>query len=81
MLRWPGMFGDQDIDHAALAPEVLALAREALDEFAASRGREGEKLAAMIVERVAAMRAIVAARRAAHPAGAGALHATSCASG
>jgi uncharacterized protein (TIGR00255 family) len=60
VLRWPGMFGDQDIDHAALAPEVLALAREALDEFAASRGREGEKLAAMIVDRVAAMRAIVA---------------------
>ena len=59
VLRWPGMFGDQGIDFAALAPEVLALAREVLAEFTASRGREGEKLAAMIVDRVAAMRAIV----------------------
>ena len=38
---------------------MLALAREVLDDFAASRGREGEKLAAMIVDRVNAMRDIV----------------------
>jgi len=61
VLRWPGMFGDQSIDFAALGPSVLALARDVLDEFAASRGREGEKLGAMIVDRVQAMRAIVAA--------------------
>ncbi len=60
VLRWPGMFGDQSIDFAALGPQVLALAREALDDFAATRGREGEKLAAMIVDRVQAMRDIVA---------------------
>ena len=59
VLRWPGMFGDQSIDFAAFGPPVLALAREVLDEFAASRGREGEKLAAMIVDRVNAMRDIV----------------------
>lgn len=59
VLRWPGMFGDQSIDYAALNPEVLALAREALDDFTATRGREGEKLAAMIVDRVNAMRDIV----------------------
>ena len=58
-LRWPGMFGDQSVDFAALGPEVMALAREALDDFTASRGREGEKLAAMIVDRVDAMRDIV----------------------
>lgn len=61
VLRWPGMFGEQGIDFAALGPEVLALAREVLVEFTACRAREGEKLAAMIVDRVNAMRAIVAA--------------------
>jgi len=59
VLRWPGMFGDQSIDFVALGPEVLALAREALEDFTASRAREGEKLAAMIVDRVNAMRDIV----------------------
>lgn len=61
VLRWPGMFGDQSIDFAAFNAPVLALAREVLDEFTASRGREGEKLAAMIVDRVNAMRDIVRA--------------------
>lgn len=59
VLRWPGMFGDQSIDFAAMGPQVLAHARQVLDEFTASRGREGEKLAAMIVDRVNAMRDIV----------------------
>lgn len=59
VLRWPGMFGDQSVDFAALSPVVLALAREAIDDFTATRGREGEKLAAMIVDRVNAMREIV----------------------
>lgn len=59
ILRWPGMFGEQGMDFAALGPEVLALARAALDDFTATRGREGAKLAAMIVDRVNAMRGIV----------------------
>ena len=59
VLRWPGMFGDQGVDFAALAPEVLGLARQTLDEFTATRAREGEKLAALIVDRVDAMRDIV----------------------
>ena len=60
VLRWPGMFGDQSVDFAALGPQVMALAREVLDEFTASRAREGEKLAAMIVDRVNAIRDVVA---------------------
>ncbi|MDD2662755.1 MAG: YicC family protein [Dechloromonas sp.] len=60
ILRWPGMFGEQGIDYAALQPEVLALAGEALADFTATRAREGEKLAAMIVDRVRVMRDIVA---------------------
>ena len=59
VLRWPGMFGDQSVDYAAFGPPVLALAREVLEEFAASRGREGQKLAEMIVDRVNAIRDIV----------------------
>ncbi len=59
ILRWPGMFGDQGIDFAELGPQVIELAREVLVEFTASRAREGEKLAAMIRERVEAMREIV----------------------
>lgn len=58
-LRWPGMFGDQGVDFAAFGPEVMALAREALDDFTATRGREGQKLAEMIIDRVNAMREIV----------------------
>jgi uncharacterized protein (TIGR00255 family) len=58
-LRWPGMFGDQGIDFSTLGPEVMALAREALEDFTATRGREGQKLAEMIVDRVSAMRDIV----------------------
>ena len=59
VLRWPGMFGDQSIDFVAMGPQVLALARNVLEEFTASRGREGEKLAAMIVDRVNSIRDIV----------------------
>lgn len=59
VLRWPGMFGEQGMDFAALGPEVLALAREALEDFTATRAREGAKLSAMITDRVTAMRAIV----------------------
>lgn len=60
ILRWPGMFGEQNLDPAAVGNEVLALAREVLDEFTASRSREGDKLAALIGDRVQAMRTIVA---------------------
>jgi uncharacterized protein (TIGR00255 family) len=60
VLRWPGMLGDQSVDAGALGPQVLALAREVLEDFSASRVREGEKLATMIVDRASAMRRIVA---------------------
>ena len=59
VLRWPGMFGDDTLDTEALMPAFLDLARVALDEFSASRAREGEKLAGVISERVARMRELV----------------------
>ena len=60
VMRWPGIFGEDSLDSEALAAAALALAREALDDFAASRAREGEKLKAVIAERVARMRELVA---------------------
>jgi uncharacterized protein (TIGR00255 family) len=59
VLRWPGMFGDDSLDIEALVPACLVLAKEALEDFTASRAREGEKLAAVILERVARMRELV----------------------
>jgi len=59
VLRWPGMFGEQGIDFSAVGPQVLALAREVLEEFSDSRSREGKKLGEMIIDRVNAIREIV----------------------
>ncbi len=60
VLRWPGMLGDQTVAQETLQAECLALAATALDEFVATRAREGEKLAAMILERTSRMRQLVA---------------------
>lgn len=59
VLHWPGIFGDDALEVDALSPTCLALASEALDDFTASRAREGEKLAAVIRERLARTRALV----------------------
>ncbi len=56
VLRWPGMFDEQNADREALRVACLALASAALEDFVATRAREGAKLEAMIRERVAAMR-------------------------
>ena len=61
VLRWPGMLGEPEVDTAALHAAVQATLKEALDDFTASRAREGAKLAAMIQERVDKIRATVAA--------------------
>lgn len=61
VLRWPGMLGDNQPGPDTLQAECAALAQCALDELVASRAREGEKLAGMILERVERMRALVAA--------------------
>ncbi|MDR1709825.1 MAG: YicC family protein [Candidatus Accumulibacter sp.] len=59
VLRWPGMFGEDPIDAEKLIAAAHALAAEALADFSESRAREGAKLAAVILERVARMREIV----------------------
>jgi len=59
VLRWPGIFGDDGLDLESVVPSCLALASDALDDFTASRAREGEKLAAVILDKVARMRALL----------------------
>ncbi len=59
VLRWPGILGDNTLNSETLVPACLTLAKAALEDFAASRAREGEKLAAVILERVARMRELV----------------------
>ncbi len=60
VLRWPGILGDEGIDQDALQEACLGLATDALEEFVASRGREGGKLAEMLRDRVERMRELVA---------------------
>ncbi|MFD0739191.1 YicC/YloC family endoribonuclease [Lysobacter koreensis] len=52
LLQFPGVMQAPATDAAALQAEALALLDAVLDEFVASREREGSKLAAVIGERV-----------------------------
>ncbi|CAI07413.1 YicC/YloC family endoribonuclease [Aromatoleum aromaticum] len=60
VLRWPGMLADDGVSFEQLQPALLELAQAALDELAATRRREGGKLAAMIRERLVRLRELVA---------------------
>jgi uncharacterized protein (TIGR00255 family) len=59
VLRWPGILGGEGVNFEALTPILAELLAATLAEFNASRAREGEKLAAVILECAQAMRAIV----------------------
>jgi len=56
VLRWPGVLAEAPRDEAQTRTLAAELCRKALDELVAARAREGEKLAAAVRERVAAMR-------------------------
>jgi uncharacterized protein (TIGR00255 family) len=60
LLRHPGVLDDAGVDLASLHAEAIALLEATLDEFVAARGREGEKLAAMMRERIDGIERIVA---------------------
>lgn len=62
-LAWPGIVEVSSVDADALRVAMLALVSTALDQFEASRRREGEALAAGLLERCAAIEAIVAELR------------------
>ena len=58
VLHWPGVLGD---DRSALLREAcVALVQQLLAEFAATRLREGGKLAQMLIERIERMKALLA---------------------
>jgi len=57
VLNWPGVLGDDR--SAALRDACVTLVHEALEDFSASRSREGGKLAQMLLERVARMRELL----------------------
>ncbi|WP_018230662.1 YicC/YloC family endoribonuclease [Methyloversatilis universalis] len=60
VLRWPGMLGDDAIPADALSEAGGRAIRQALADLTASRGREGVRLAAILMERVVRMRELVA---------------------
>ena len=60
VLRWPGMLSDDSIGFDEMQPALLEIAQAAIQDMLATRRREGEKLAAVILERVARMRELVA---------------------
>jgi uncharacterized protein (TIGR00255 family) len=60
ILRWPGVIASEEVSTDMLASEVVALVEQGLQDLAAARGREGEKLKALILERVEAMEVQVA---------------------
>ena len=68
ILRWPGVLATPEPDLEPLRAAALELLERALDELQATREREGARLAVLIGERCAAMRAIVADVRARLPA-------------
>lgn len=59
VLGWPGVLGDDR--SAALREACVTLVHELLEDFSATRSREGGKLARMILERVERMRELLAA--------------------
>ena len=63
LLQFPGVLQNKAIDAAALHAEALALLDELLEQFVASREREGDKLATVITERVDAIAARAAEAR------------------
>ncbi|OGA50026.1 MAG: YicC family protein [Betaproteobacteria bacterium RIFCSPLOWO2_12_FULL_62_13] len=60
ILRWPGMLGTEALPVEELQTACRELLQSALDEFTASRAREGEKLRGMLIERATAMEQRVA---------------------
>jgi uncharacterized protein (TIGR00255 family) len=60
ILRWPGVLAEPSVAPEELAARALALVAKALSELAASRTREGAKIAEALEERCAAIEGQVA---------------------
>jgi uncharacterized protein (TIGR00255 family) len=57
VLRWPGMLGSDSLDMDDLRSVCQSLLQQVLEDFTRTRGREGEKLKAILVERADAVEA------------------------
>lgn len=66
-LAWPGMIVEPDMDAAGQHAAALSLFEATLEDFVAAREREGERLRAVLSERVGAVESIVASIRACLP--------------
>jgi uncharacterized protein (TIGR00255 family) len=53
VLRWPGMLGSEALDIDELRRVCQSLLDKVLEDFTLSRGREGDKLKAILLERAA----------------------------
>jgi uncharacterized protein (TIGR00255 family) len=53
VLRWPGMLGGDTLDADDLRKVCQSLLEQVLQDFTLTRGREGEKLKAILLERAA----------------------------
>ncbi|MCE5232602.1 MAG: YicC/YloC family endoribonuclease [Mizugakiibacter sp.] len=60
LLAWPGLLVKPELDQEGLGAAAQAVLQRALDEFVATREREGDKLRAAIAERLDAVARIVA---------------------
>ncbi len=61
VLRWPGILGNDILPLEELQERCLQLLEQALKDFNGARGREGEKLKAVLLERIERMESIVLA--------------------
>ncbi|MFN0039813.1 MAG: YicC/YloC family endoribonuclease [Burkholderiales bacterium] len=59
VLRWPGMLGGDTLHLESLQEAFLQLLDRVLEDFQATRAREGNKLRALLIERIVAAEALV----------------------
>ncbi|MGK2915916.1 MAG: YicC/YloC family endoribonuclease [Porticoccaceae bacterium] len=67
ILRWPGVLAEPSLDPAIIKAAALALFDSALHQLVDTREREGDKLAALISQRLASIAAEIPKVRAAVP--------------
>jgi len=60
VLRWPGVMSGESVNQDQLAETIKLALNQVLDDMAAARAREGEKLKAIILERLAEIEILVA---------------------
>lgn len=68
ILRWPGVLASEPVSGETLRDDLIVLLEQGLKDLTEARAREGDKLKALILERAAAMEALVAKVRPLFPA-------------